>query len=120
MSNRINEEFNMLCQMYPAVKKLSKFWLVQNAFSTQSMHMLFLIKFYIIKQVYAVHQKQPGPDLKNFITSLAKDLHEIKKNIAGNNHTEKMEKIRSSVLSFFGNCQEIYEKNMMSATLAQK
>ena len=120
MSNQINEQFYALVNTDPEIAKLKKFWSVQESFSTKSPHMLFIIKYFVIKKIYAMHQANPNNYYKNFMKSLAQELGELKRQIPGENHDAKIERIRQSVISFFGNCQTSYEEGLYSASLAQK
>lgn len=120
MSNEINEQFYRLSNSDSEIAKLKKFWKVQDSFSTKSPHMLFIIKYFIIKKIYSMHQARPNNEYKNFMKMLAQELGELKRNIPGENHDAKIERIRQSVLSFFANCQKSFEQSLYSASLAQK
>ena len=120
MSQQINEQFYALVNTDPEISKLKKFWVVQESFSSKSPHMLFIIKYFVIKKIYAMHQTNPNNHYKNFMKSLAQELGELKRSIPGENHDAKIERIRQSVLSFFGNCQKSYDEGLYSASLAQK
>lgn len=120
MSHQINDQFYALSNTDPEIAKLKKFWSVQESFSNKSPHMLFIIKYFIIKKIYAMHQARPNNHYKNFMKTLAQELGELKRSIPGDNHDAKIERIRQSVLSFFGNCQRSYDQSLYSATLAQK
>lgn len=120
MSNQINEHFHHLANKDPQIGKLKKFWKVQDSFSTKSPHMLFIIKYFIIKKIYGMHQARPNNEYKNFMKLLAQELAELKRKIPGENHDAKIERIRQSVLSFFANCQGSYDQSLYSASLAQQ
>lgn len=120
MSQSINEQFYALVKTNSEVAKLKKFWAVQESFSSKSPHMLFIIKYFVIKKIYTMHQTRPSNDYKGFMKSLAQELGVLKRNIPGENHDEKIERIRQSVLSFFANCQKSFDEGFYSATLAQK
>ena len=120
MSQNINEQFYALVNTDPEIGKLKKYWAVQDSFSTKSPHMLFIIKYFVIKKIYTMHQQRPNNHYKNFMKSLAQELGELKRNIPGENHDEKIERIRQSVLSFFANCQKSFDDGLFSASLAQK
>lgn len=120
MSSEINAQFFALAKQIPYVSGLRKFWKVQDNFSQKSPHMLFIIKYYVIKKIYVHNKQNPSRACGEFMRSLAKDLSQLKAQIPGANHDAKIEKIKTSVLSFFGNCQNTYEKNLISPILAQK
>ena len=94
MSQQLNEQFFALVNSDPQVAKLKKFWSVQQSFSTKSPHMLFIIKYYVVKKIYQLNQQRPDHNKKAFMRSLAMDLSQLKKEIQGNNHDEKIERIR--------------------------
>ena len=120
MSQNINEQFYGLVNTDPEIGKLKKFWIVQDSFSAKSPHMLFIVKYFVIKKIYTMHQMKPNNNYKNFMKSLAQELGQLKRNIPGENHDEKIERIRESVLSFFANCQKSFDEGFFSASLAQK
>jgi hypothetical protein len=120
MSSQLNEQFYSMVAKDPEIAKLKKFWTVQESFSTKSPHMLFIIKYFVIKKIYAMHQARPNNYYKDFMKGLAIELGTLKKQIPGNDHDAKIERIRQSVLSFFGNCQNSYDQGLFSASLAQK
>jgi hypothetical protein len=120
MSQKINEQFYSLLNKDPEIAKLKKFWTVQQSFSSKSPHMLFIIKYFVLKKVYSIHQSRPNNLYKDFMRNLAGELAGLKKQIPGADHNNKIERIRQSVLSFFGNCQKSYDEGLYSASLAQK
>lgn len=120
MSSQVNAQFFSLAQQVPYVNGLRKFWKVQDSFSQKSPHMLFIIKYYVIKKIYVHNKKNPSRACGDFMRSLAKDLSQLKAKIQGANHDAKIDKIKTSVLSFFGNCQNTFDKGLISPILAQK
>jgi len=120
MSHQLNEQFYSLVNRDNEIAKLKKFWTVQESFSNKSPHMLFIIKYFVIKKIYAIHQARPNNYYKDFMKGLAMELGTLKKQIPGENHDAKIERIRQSVLSFFANCQKSYDEGLYSASLAQK
>ena len=82
--------------------------------------MLFIIKYYVVKKIYQLNQERPDHNKKAFMRALAMDLSQLKREIKGDNHDEKIERIRQSVLSFFGNCQKSYDEKLFSGSLSQK
>jgi hypothetical protein len=120
MNSDLDTQFYTLLNKYNDLSGLRKFWKLKELFSSKSPHMIFIIQYYVIKHIFNKNKISPNQDFGVFMKSLAKNLAVLKNNIEGNDHISKVQKIKNSVLSFFGNCQEMYNQKLYSTTLSKK
>lgn len=120
MDSDLDNQFLQLLSKYSELANLRRFWKLKELFSSKSPHMIFIIQYYVIKHIFDKNKISPNRDYEVFMKSLAKNLAVLKNNIEGNDHFSKIQKMKNSVLSFFGNCQEMYNQKLYSTTLSKK
>ena len=120
MSSELDNQFIDILTKYKEVAQLRKYWKLKDLFSNRSPHIIFIIQYYVIKHIYEKNKLSPKQEYQTFMKSLARNLALLKGQIEGNDHKSKIEKIRTSVLSFFGNCQEMDKEQLYSDNLSQK